>query len=455
MFANPERAQGIDPKDAFARMLNELPWAHLHAYIQDNAALHKMCTFGGHRLEPKKRQRLEKIIYREAEKNDFSEASCSGLFAAWYPVHEEPHTKLENYFHSDEYRDYRKEKELGEDDYVLSDEKFDEFFVIREQPAWRILLHFSPLKFTDAQADRILDESQGNTDLLDQIAEQSRELEQLRRRDAQFDAEQTRMQEQQQAANAEILELKKQLRNMRSERDAMQQKYDSAQAETRRLQQRLQDNESRLGTHQADLEENFKRDMTRLQNDYNRISEQLATWQSKYEEQRLLNRGLERDKIEADKAKALAETESARLSAEKERNSKFADLLLSRIDWPKAGAAMKMNPTLRRNFNSLVRKLNYEEDRSLTIEGTFTEFWEKLNKSEEELVRRVAQSNALEVMGGDLPAFWEQVSELFIDVQINLEARSFLLGFLQEIFFQTIEMGDLQMPVIPKNKRKK
>ena len=455
MFANPEKAQGANPAEVFTRMLGELSWANLLAYVQANVALHKMCTIGGHRLEPKKRQRLEKIISREAEKSDFSEASCNGLFAVWYPVHEELHNKLEEYFHSDEYLDYRKENKLGDDDYVLSDEKFAEFYAVREQPAWRILLHFSPLKFSDTQAEQILDESQGNSDLLEQIAQQAQELEQLRRRDAQLSAEQARLQEQQQAANAELLELKKQLRVMRGEREAMQQKYDSSQAEARHLQQRLQENESQLGLRQTELEEGFKRDMARLQNDFNRVSEQLAAWQSKYEEQRLLNRGLERNSVEADKAKALAETESTRLSAAMERSSKFVDLLLSRIDWPKVGAAMKMNPTLRRNFNSLVRKLNYEEDRSLTIEGTLTEFWEKLNKSEEELVRRLAQSNTLEVMAGDLPAFWEQVSELFSDVQINLEARSFMLGFLQEIFFQSIELEDLQEPVVPKNKLKK
>ena len=113
-----------------------------------------------------------------------------------------------------------------------------------------------------------------------------------------------------------------------------------------------------------------------------------------------------------------------------------------------------MNPTVRRNFNSLVRKLNYEEDRSLTIEGTLPEFWGKLIKNEEDLIKRIAQSNTLEVMNGDLKGFWEQVSELFTDVQINLEARSFLIGLLQELFFQSIELEDLDTDKIPSSKKK-
>ncbi len=90
---------------------------------------------------------------------------------------------------------------------------------------------------------------------------------------------------------------------------------------------------------------------------------------------------------------------------------------------------------------------------SLTIEGTLPDFWNKLIKNEEELIRLISQSNTLEVIDGDLEGFWNIVSELFSDVQINLEARLFMVGLLQELFFQNLDLSDLKDSVIPSGKK--
>ncbi|NMA21480.1 MAG: hypothetical protein GX927_12970, partial [Lentisphaerae bacterium] len=335
------------------------------------------------------------------------------------------------------------------------DDKFTEFFVLREQPAWKILLCFSPLKFTDSQADRILDDTQGNTQLLEQIAQLEKELEETRRKGSQNAAELERLRARQQDDATEIQEQKRLVRNQKSDLEAQQRKFESAQAEIKRLNQRLQDADSEIAEREKTLTEELNRNLSRVQNELNRVSKELSTWQSKYEEQRLLNRSLEKNALEAEKAKEQTQRESDLIAEQMATHAKFGDMLLSRIDWPKVGAAMKMTPTVRRNFNSLVRKLNYEEDRSLTIEGTLPEFWGKLIKDEEELIKRISQSNTLEVMNGDLKGFWDQVSELFADVQINLEARSFLIGLLQDIFFQSIDLEDLDADKIPRKKKSK
>ncbi|MFA6929426.1 MAG: hypothetical protein WCT05_03800 [Lentisphaeria bacterium] len=454
MFANNEKVQGVNTAEIFARMLGELPWANFRGYIQANAPLLKMCTFGGHRLEPQKRERLEKIVYRETEKGSFSEATCNGVFASWYPVNQELHQKLEDYFHSETYQTYRTENQLKDDEYVLSEEKFNEFFNLREQAAWKILLCFSPLKFSDQQADKILDETQGNSQLLEQIAQVERELEENRRKNVQNNNELEKLRARQQGDSNELQEQKKLVRNLKSDLEAMQGKFEGAQAEIKRLNQRLQDADSEFAEREKAWKEEMTRNFNRLQNEYNRIVKELNAWQSKYEEQRLLNRSLEKNSIDADKAKEQALRESASMAEKINLNAKFADLLLSQIDWPKIGAAMKMNPTVRRNFNSLIRKLNYEEDRSLTIEGTLLEFWSKLTKSEEEWIKRISQSNTLEVMNGDLRGFWDQVADMSSEVQINLEARSFLIGLLQELFTQSIELEDLKKDSLPHGKKK-
>ena len=98
MLGNNEIIQGVDKTAVFTQMLREVPWSSLKMYVQANAPLLKVCTIGGHRLEPNKRDRIEKIILRELERPNMTEALTNGIFASWYPVHEHLHKQLETIF---------------------------------------------------------------------------------------------------------------------------------------------------------------------------------------------------------------------------------------------------------------------------------------------------------------------------------------------------------------------
>jgi DNA repair exonuclease SbcCD ATPase subunit len=450
MLGNNEEILGVDQGEVFGRMMADLPWESLMAYVQANSQVLKACTAGGHRLNPKRRTRVEKILVREAEKTSYSQTMCSGVFAVWYPTHKELHTALEDHFHSDEYKAYREDQNLDEDDYVLSDEKFDEFFKIEDLDKWRILLCFSPLKFTKQQADRILNDSQGNTELLDRLSALEDEAEALRKRDAQLQAEAERATEEARQRMVEANEAKREAREMRAEADAMKTKVEAAQAENRRLRRQSEE----IAAHNKQLEEHFEAELEkqagRLRLDVQRLQGELADWQSKYEDQVVANRQLDEGISTAKKELLFAEQRSDQAEQDAERLTSFADLILGRIDWPKVGAQMKLTPMLRRQFNSLVRKLDYEEDNTLTIEATLPEFWDGLMGLERELVDKVAQSNTLEVATGGVEEFWRALTDAFGDVRISLEARLVLLNMLQEIFYQVLEIEDLEEGVLPK-----
>jgi hypothetical protein len=452
MLGDNEKIQGVDLAEVFSRMVEEIPWATLKAYVQANAQLLKMCTAGGHRLEPKRRNRVEKILVREAEKAEYSQTFCNGVFAAWYPVHEELHKTLEDYFHSDEYKAYREEHDLEEDDYVLSDEKFDEFFSIDALQEWRVLLCFSPLKFTQEQAGKILDDSQGNTELLERISELEEKLEDQEKKRGQLEAEAERLREREQQSTSEAQDIKKANRKLRADTDALENKLEAALAEGKRLREQVEEAEAGQKRFEAKLREQMKRDSARMRNELSRVEKELANWQSKYEEQRLANRRLEEGIEEAQTQAADAKANEEEANAEIQRLRKFADLILSRIDWPKVGGQMKLTPALRRQFNSLIKRLTYEDDRTLTIEGVLTDFWESLMTKERQLIDSIARSNSLEVMTGDVENYWMALTDAFGDVEISLEARIVLLKTLQEIFYQVLEMDDLEVPKIPPKK---
>lgn len=454
MLVNESKLQGVNTRDLFTRMVSEVPWASLKTYVQGNAQIMKLATIGGHRLDPKHRDRLDKLLFREAEKADFSQTMTNGVFAVWYPVHEALHKRLEDYFHSDEYKQYRQEKGLTDDDYVLPDAKFDEFFSVDHLEEWRVLLCFSPLKFSDAQADRILDDSQGNSRLLGRIKELEERAAALEKREQQLVSEAERLRESHQQAQTEAQESRKALRQARSDFDAAALKLERALAEGRKFKEQLDGAVGGQQSFEQDLRQKLAADSTRLQKEIERLQRELASWQAKYEEQRLQNKELEAGIQEARREVSRQQVAASQATASAKHLSGFADLILQRIDWPKVGASMKLTPRLRLQFNSLIRKLSYEQDRSLTIEGTLAEFWESLIAPERELIKNIAQSNSLEVMKGDVDGYWMGLTDAFGDVQISLEARSVILKMLHEIFYQVIEMEDLNSTAIPQPKEK-
>lgn len=455
MLGNNEKIQGVSIPDMFSQMLSELPWRTLSQYISGNAQLLKVCTFGGHRIDPQQRPRLTKQVINEAVKTDYSDSTCSALFAAWYPVHAELHAKLEGYFNSDEYKEYRKENKLNDVDYVLSDDKFKEFFQVSDLKAWKILLVFAPLKFTKEQADQILNHQEGSEELLERIKELEARLSEADRKASSASGELERARQQQQNAENELKEARHQIRTQKGDIEALNQKFLSSSAEVKRLSGLLSSRSEELEKRAASASENAERVTTRLQAELSRLKEELNGWQNKFQEQLQANRQIQNDaaNIEARAGKSNAERDAA--IKKLDESKKFVDLLLSRIDWAKLGSQLKLSPTLRKNFNSMLKRLNYEENLSLTIEGTLPQFWSRLQKKEGELIQRIAASSTLEVEKGDMKGFWEEVKDSFAEVQTSIEARLFMLGFIHELLFAIYVPEQLAAPTIPAPLKKK
>ena len=449
MVGNSEKIRDLNTAELFATMIRELPWRVFNSYITGNAQLLKLCTMGGNRVEPQKRQRLEQQVLKDAERNEYSEVTCNAVFAVWYPVHEAIHQNLEDYFKSDEYKAYRTEKKLTEEDYVLPDEKFDAFFKVQDIKAWSILLAFSPLKFTDEQADKILGSHTDAAGLVDQVKTLQAQLADAERKAASATAEAERLRAASQNDARELQELKKSQRAIKADFDALQAKYASSAAETKRLASQLAEVGQNARKESQEATENAERATQRLQANLQAAQEELRNWQNRFQEQLQQNRQISANADQVAKRSATVEVERDKALQKLGESQKFVDLLLSRIEWAKLGAQLKLTPTIRRNFNSLIKRLNYEEDLSLTIEGTLPEFWKRISASETTLIDRIAQSSTLEAQNGDMNAFWGEIKDAFEDVQISLEARLFMVGFLHELLFSVYTGEQLETPSIP------
>jgi len=451
MLENSKPIQGVDLAEIFMQMLQEIPWNTLKQYIQANSQLHKLCTIGGHRLDPKQKTRVCKMLLKEAEKAEFTAGICNGFFAQWYPVHSDLHERLENYFHSDEYKAYRQEHDLDEDTYVLPDAKFEEFFNVSELPAWRVLLCFSPLAFTDAQAEKILAKAGDNGDLLGRISELEAEASKLQAELAQRSNEATQVREQYEKISGEWQNLRRERRDLTSGAEALQTKFEQSQNENRKLRDQLTQTTQERDQQKQLSAEMIERKTADLQSTMRQLRSEAEDWREKYEQQRGIWRDQDRTikqlKTQLDEQHKLVAARNQDIAALRH----FADLVLQSMDWPKIGQMLKPTAAVKRQFNSLVKKLNYEQDRSLTIGDTLVEFWDKLQKRERELIDSIAQSEILEVQSGDIEQYWNSLTDLFEDVAIGLEARTMLLRMLREIFYQSFDAEALENATLPES----
>ena len=455
MLGNSEKIENVDRKAVFNKMLAEVPWENLKAYILSNAQLTKLCTSGGFRLDIKFRKRAEAFIQRDVEKSDYSEIQCNGVFASWYPVHKELHEALENYFHSEEYEKYRQENGIAEDEYVLPDDKFNELYSISEFEAWRMLLCFSPLKFTHAQAEKILEDKKDDAALMERLTKAEAERDELAKKNSSMAAELERIRAKQQADQNEMQELRRQGRQMKADLEQAQKRADTAIAEMRRANQQASQAGQAIEQREAEIRAELGRVSQRQQGEIERLGKELAAWQARHEEQCGLNRGLT-ERAAAAERRSL-DSMNARLEMEKKLNANgvLVDALLARIDWPHVGSSMKLTPTMKRNFNSLVKRLDYDEDKSLTIEGTLQSFWGRLQTRELTLIDAIAKSSVKELEKGSIEDYWRNIADMFPEVQIDLEARITMLNILQDIFYQSYTDEELQTPVIPTKPAKK
>ncbi len=452
MLGNNEPIKGLDPSEVFSDMIGELPWRNLRIFVQANAQLYKMCTSGGHRLEPKLRKRIEQRIVQEAANDQFSAAFTNGVFAQWYPVHEELHKRLEDYFHSEDYTKHRQEHGFDEDTYVLPEDVFNHFFHLPELIQWRILLCFSPLQFTQKQAEVIVAGEGENAILLERILNTEQVVEQLRKELQQNCTENQRLQREHEKAVAAAQETRKERRDLISENRTVLNKFEASQAENRRLHSENDELRRLLAAQSLESRTQREQEVGRIKEQLQQRDRLVEDWRNRYELQCAQQRKL--DEALQVVRKECAEQQRAATQAQEEINrlSSFADLILRRMDWAKIGAQMKLAPTLKRQFNNLIKSLDYEQDKTLTIEGTLPEFWNRMINSEKQLVQTIADSNIREVQNGAVADFWRELTDDFEDIFISLEARAMLLRMLQEIFYQTLEMEDLQEPKIPRKK---
>ena len=455
MLENSKILERIDRKEVFAAMLRELDWDDLKAFLQANSQIHKMCTIGGHRLEKKRRKRFEKIICREAEKKDFPAEICSGLFAQWYPAQGELHDQLEAYFESEDYEKYRQEQDLDEGDYALPEDVLERLFDAKDIQRWRILLCFSPLKFTDEQSERILEEATGSEEALQQVYDIQAEADKTRKENNRLANENTDLRRRLDELSGEDQKLRTERKELRTERDALAKKFEAAQVENQRLRDEISQVEQNRKKQRQKVEQNVERDQKRLLSDLQQVKAELSNWKEKYEKQRADSRCLQDELKNAEKA--LASERTTRMAKDKEHRNiqSFADAVLSRIDWKEVGRELHLTPQLKRKFNSLMRSLKYEKDRTITLGGTLDDFWRGLQTQETELLNAIADSDTREVQNGDVEEYWNSLTDNFEDVTIGLEARNLLLQILREIFYQTLSMENLEEATAPGVKKRK
>ncbi|MFW5996785.1 MAG: hypothetical protein ACOCQP_02115 [Lentisphaeria bacterium] len=455
MLENKEKLQKIDLQNVFTKMVQDLPWKSFRDILQTNQQLLKKLMLGGHRMEAKNRKRFEKKLIQEAERQNYTPEITSAIFAHWYPLQETIYKNLEDYFDSEEYKEHLKNNDLDENSYVLPQDKFEEFFDVKDVDTWRVLLCFSPLAFTEEQADQIINAAGSDEALLERCQELEAEIEELKQEKNKLASQNKDIRTRLKELNDEEKQRRDDRKDLRAQVDKLQRQLNTAKNENSKLQEQLQQSENQVLEQQnAELEE-VKRGKNRLEKELERLRKTVSEWEEKYENQRLVNRNLEQ-KIKETEERVEETTASEKKAREEiDRAHHFADLILDNIDWHDLGRQLRLTPQMKRKFNSLIRSLNYEDDGSLSLGDALTNFWNQMVQQEKELISIIAESDTKEVENGNIEAFWQGLTDHFEDVTISLEARTILLQLLHEIFYRTLSMEELEKGIAPGQSSKK
>jgi len=450
MLENKEKAQNIDYESVFTAMVKDLPWRNFKYFMQSSPQLMKKLTMGGHRLDKKNRKHFEKRLIAEVKNQDFAPEITRGIFAHWYPLNQEIHRKLEEYFDSEEYQQYKEDQNLEEDVYAIHQEVFDRIFEPKDAGKWRIILCFSPLKLTDEQADKILqaatESNEGSTEEIQDLQETTESLKQENNKlQNQNDDLRARIEK----LNSEDKQLRSERKELRAQNEKLSKQLEAAKSENSTFRRQIEEAEEKRQKEQQSATEEVERENKRLSQEIKQLKRSLSDWETKYENQRTVNRTLEKKIKETEDAAATAEKEKSKSRQELERAEDFATLILDNIDWKELGRELRLTPQMKRKFNSLIRSLNYEEDGDVNLGATLPQFWNNLISQEQELIQNIAQSETREVASGNIEEFWQSLTDSFEDVTISLEARTILLQLLHEIFYRTLSMEDLKNAKAP------
>ena len=450
MLENKEKAKNIDYESVFTAMVTELPWRNFKYFMQSSPQLLKKLTMGGHRMDKKNRKRFEKKLITEARNQDFAPEITRGLFAHWYPLNEEIHQKLEEYFNSEEYKQYREEQNLDKDTYALPQEVFERIFNPKDVNKWRIILCFSPLAFTDDQADKILQPSTDSDEGgLQEVQELQQATESLKQENNKLKNQNEDLRSRIEKLNSEDKQIRLERKDLRAQNDKLSKQLEAVKSENATLRRQLQEAEERRQKEQQSATEQVERENKRLTQEIKQLKRSLSDWETKYENQRTVNRTLEKKIKETEEAVQVAQKEKVKNQQDLKRAEDFATLILNNIDWRELGRELRPTPQMKRKFNSLIRSLNYEENGDINLGTALPEFWNNLLSQEQELIQNIAQSETREVESGNIEDFWQSLTDDFEDVTISLEARTILLQLLNEIFYRTLTMKDLENSKAP------
>ena len=140
--------------------------------------------------------------------------------------------------------------------------------------------------------------------------------------------------------------LRKQLRQARIDAETAEKRVATAVAEMKRSNQQVAQSGAAVEQREAEVREELGRTIQRLQGDVERQVKETTAWQQRYDTQLAENRTLSDKALAADRRCDEMKAEKEAMERRLADCHKAVDAILSRIDWPHVGAAMKMSPTV-------------------------------------------------------------------------------------------------------------
>lgn len=393
-----------EEEESLKLLFDRLKWSEISDVFNSITDVRRAYLTGGFTLKRENKTRSRNVFRKYFKDNpERSDTLKINLFMTWYSRQEGFGEDIDEYFQSDAYQTLVEEKGLDENFYHLTDEKLEEFSSRWSRDNARLLLFFSPIKFSESQAE-VVAEIEG--DVVEKRVEKSPKkevLDEVRRSLKSAEKENRSLKKDLKKERAE-------LRHLEGEMKGVSKEAETLRGEKERLANQLEELKCQADSHSGAVRELHSK-IRGLENEKRGLVDE---------------REKNHKRINSLKEK-VEETERRLLNISRE--SPIDRILLDQSKLRSLFSAVHEESEVLSVFENLLK----EKTESGT--GTnFPEFWEQLGRKEQEKVRALSQISSVDMDKEKFATSWSDTEDLFKDLEYLAQAKLALIGAIHRLF---------------------
>lgn len=449
-------------------LLGKLNWSGLKEVISNSQTMRRAYEAGGFQLRRPNVKRAVDVVSKILRESDQQTSKIKiNLFLSYYqqPENREVALYLDKYFESDDYKKAANKQELKNCRYRLNNEKFQSFCSFLDKEKASLFLYFSPIIFTEEQANFLNDFSAPVGDVNDSLVlatktrvyedkirslevalrqsssklvseqkqltktktELKRSASSVKTKERHLELEKTKTAE----LSAKVNESAKRIDSLSSASQARKKQIDKLESTLRKSEGALKEERVKsegLNNTLQDLKNSLKKSEANYSAERDELTRIKSELRGSVSSLKISEHHLEREKAKcAELSLKLEELQNS--SGKPGSDSLIENLVRPLLSDERLSSLLNNNDREISDFRSLVQK-----DLDVGKEISFSEFWENLRSKEEGLVKSISQLTTNYFYAENSNDKWLNAEDAFEDLNYSIQAKAVLVRLIHESF---------------------